>query len=499
MFRTAFQLCILLATILPVMAEESPFRWSAKPGPDRLEVQVSVPRGASLSWESIRFAVTDAGGASLAPISAPAPREEDGVPVLTAGEWRWDFRGRPPFRATVNYQGCVKAPGSNAAFCLMPAEEVLLPRAGTGTPSTDTEAASPLLPETLRDFEVTGTLSGSTDAAGFLRFLNAASAEETGLPVPAASGFLWMALMAVLGGIALNLTPCVLPMIPINLAILGAGQDTAGKSGFFRGLSYGCGIAAAYGILGAAVILGGARFGSLNAMPWFNFAVAALFFLLATAAAGVLPLDFTRFGRVRASRLPGGALAVAFLMGTVAALLAGACVAPVVISVLIFSAERYQGGNGFALFLPLLLGVGMGLPWPLAGAGLGVLPRPGKYMVWIKYTFAALIAAAGFYYAGTGWSLLHHDPEAEFRRLEKALLQSRETCKPLLLDLWAGWCKNCKAMETGVLSRPEVKNALKDFVVCKFRAEDLNDPRVRALLDAFQLPGLPGFVILRAK
>ena len=57
----------------------------------------------------------------------------------------------------------------------------------------------------------------------------------------------------------------------------------------------------------------------------------------------------------------------------------------VVISVLLLSANLYQAGNPMALLLPFVLGIGMALPWPFAGAGMSFLPKPGAWMTKIKY------------------------------------------------------------------------------------------------------------------
>ena len=92
-------------------------------------------------------------------------------------------------------------------------------------------------------------------------------------------------------------------------------------------------------------------------------------------------------------------------MGVVAALLAGACVAPVVISVLLLSARWYGEGMVAGLLLPFLLGLGMALPWPFAGAGLSFLPKPGKWMKWVKYSFGALILLFAVYYGGLAANL----------------------------------------------------------------------------------------------
>ena len=80
-------------------------------------------------------------------------------------------------------------------------------------------------------------------------------------------------------------------------------------------------------------------------------------------------------------------------MGAVAALLAGACVAPVVIQVVLFSSNLYANGTTAALALPFLLGVGMAIPWPIAGAGIAALPKTGAWMVRIKQVFGVVILA----------------------------------------------------------------------------------------------------------
>jgi hypothetical protein len=69
-------------------------------------------------------------------------------------------------------------------------------------------------------------------------------------------GPLAILLLVLVGGLALNLTPCVLPMIPINLAIIGAGaQAGSRRRGFLLGLAYGAAMAVVYGALGLIGLL----------------------------------------------------------------------------------------------------------------------------------------------------------------------------------------------------------------------------------------------------
>ena len=150
-------------------------------------------------------------------------------------------------------------------------------------------------------------------------------------------------------------------------------------------------MAVVYGVLGLVVILTAGTFGTINSSPWFNLGIAILFVVLGLAMFDVLVIDFSSFSSGMANPTKRGSFAVAFTMGAVAALLAGACVAPVVIQVVLFSSSLYAGGTSVALALPFVLGVGMAIPWPIAGAGLASLPKPGKWMVRIKEAFGVLI------------------------------------------------------------------------------------------------------------
>lgn len=477
-----------------------PFEWEAKSVENQLIVTARVAPEHYFYDNSLSFVVTGADGKRLLPSEAPKPisHEDDvfgKVEVYSAGIHVWKFTGMPPFRATVDYQGCRARTATEAAMCFMPQTVNLLPG---GAPAEKLENAALDELAELGGFKLDRKVIGLQNVPQFKAFLtgtDVGEAENSGFGADA--GWLWIVLLTVLGGLGLNLTPCVLPMIPVNLAIIGA--DGADKmTGFRRGLAYGIGMAAAYGILGVAVILTGARFGELNASSWFNFAIAAVFVVLALAMFGLFNLDLSGKVNVKPSRIKGGKTVVALVMGAVAALLAGACVAPVVIAVLVLAAERFQSGNVLALGLPFLLGVGMALPWPLAGAGLGVLPKPGQFMVTVKYVFGGIILLAALYYGYTGYTLLpgEYSPEAEIARLKAGLAAAREQNKPVLVDLWASWCKNCKSMEKNVLSDPEIKREMEKFVVVKFQAEDPGAPGIDGIMKKWDIPGLPAFVIL---
>ena len=466
-------------------ADETPFVWrSLTDGSGNLELTLQVADGAYVYGDSLQFDLTSAAGTARLESAPPARRNVENEPVYPSGVWQWRFAGRPPYRGRVFYQGCEIAP-DGVAFCRLP-ESWTLP---------DTAPIADIAPPDLPDCgRVERRLTGLVGVGEFLGFLHG---ENTVGAIAGYRGFWYVLLLAVLGGLALNLTPCVLPMIPVNLAIIGAGGASR-RQGFGRGLAYGSGMALAYGALGLAVVWSGRGFGQLNGSIYFNCAVGAIFLLLALAMIGCFQLDFSRFRAQLPVIRPGGRLAAVLVLGAISALLAGACVAPVVIGVLLYALQSYGEGQLSALFLPLALGVGMGLPWPLAGLGLAVLPRPGRFMAAVKYLFAAVMLAMACRYFYLGYQLRpgQYEPKRELAKLETAVRQARSEHKPLLIDLWATWCANCREMEKKVLSDPAVQAAMRDFVVVKFQAEDLRDPQISALLQHWQVPGLPTFLVI---
>ena len=367
----------------------------------------------------------------------------------------------------------------------------------------------------LANFEVQGTTGGYLGSTDFVQFIRDAEQGVGNRGWFEGRGPVAILLLILVGGLALNLTPCVLPMIPINLAIIGAGaQAGSRRRGFLLGSTYGAAMAVVYGVLGLVVVLTAGTFGTINSSPWFNLAIAVLFVVLALAMFDVIDIDFSKYSSGLQNPTQRGTFGLAFFMGAVAALLAGACVAPVVIQVVLFSSSLYASGTTLALALPFVLGLGMAIPWPIAGAGLAALPKPGAWMVRVKQAFGVIILATATYYGYLSYTLfdnLRVDANAVSgsvqQMLEKGwtnslaagLEQAEREGKPVLIDFWATWCKNCLTMDQTTLQDPEVAAALDGYVKIKFQAEDLDAEPARSALKHFNAVGLPTYAIIKPR
>lgn len=414
-----------------------------------------------------------------------------------------------PVNITVNYQGC------DEKMCFMPvAKNFSLslnnPQEKANAQNFKNITTSNNWLALAKKFKIVAKTSGYLNAEKFLAFINNAetgkeSSDKNKIDSFFKRGILLSLILIILGGAALNLTPCVLPMIPINLAIIGAGaQSTSKTKGFLLGGIYGIGIALTYGILGLIVVLTGSQFGAINSSPIFNFAIAAVFIILSLAMFDIIMIDFTKYQHTATSgKIKKGTFFTAFFMGCVAALLAGACVAPVVIYVLLLAADLYAKGTYLALFLPFLLGIGMGFPWAFAGAGLSFLPKPGLWMTRVKYAFGILIIVFAFYYGYLGFSLLSLSRgEVDFvknpsMQLVAALEKSLKENRPIIIDFWATWCKNCVAMEETTFKNQKVIEKIQPYIFAKIQAEHPNREPEKSILNFYSVPGLPTYVILK--
>ena len=207
-------------------------------------------------------------------------------------------------------------------------------------------------------------------------------------------------LLVFLAGVLTSFTPCIFPMLPITLSILGhhAEQRTRLQN-FIRSLVYVLGIATTYSALGVAAALTGNLFGSALANKNILLGVSVLFLAMAFSMWGAFELQAPAFIRNRFGSGKSKNNFEAYIMGLVAGIVASPCVGPVLISILTFVSASRNVVLGFSLLFIFALGLGLlFIVIGLFGEGLRLLPRSGPWMNIIKFTLGALMWIAALYY-----------------------------------------------------------------------------------------------------
>lgn len=342
------------------------------------------------------------------------------------------------------------------------------------------EAAGSQLPRRLA--------AGYMDASEFTSFL-------TGKPSVAdtlgQASVAMVFLLVLVGGLLMNLTPCVLPLVPVSLALVGRGAA--------RGAAYGLGMTLSYGALGLAAAFGGLAFGAIQSNPWFNVVVAVVFLLLGLATSEVFFIDFSRFRpRPKPGVMPREkrGLVGPFLLGAGTAVLAGACIAPILLATLVLTAKWFAAGRVWAVALPFVLGAGMGLPWPFITAGMSVLPKPGAWMRWVNRVFAVVLFGFAVWYGWLAWGGFMARAETIAPAPDAAA--ASDPTRPTLVIVGAPWCKNCTAMERTTLKEPSVVEALAKFNVKHVEINTFDDLKKYPELDGLGIDktGVPAYVVI---
>jgi thioredoxin:protein disulfide reductase len=214
-----------------------------------------------------------------------------------------------------------------------------------------------------------------------------------------AHGWGWTLAVALLLGIGLAFTPCVLPMVPI-VSSLVVGQHASTRRAFALSLAFVLPVALVYAGLGLLAAWAGASLQAALQSPWTVLGLAGVFVLLAFSMFGFFELQLPAFLRHRLASvsISGGSLAGAATMGVLSALLVGPCMTAPLAGTLLYIA---QSGNlvhgGLLLFA---LGLGMGLPLVVISTfGARWLPRPGSWMDRVKGAFGFLMLATAAWMA----------------------------------------------------------------------------------------------------
>jgi thioredoxin:protein disulfide reductase len=353
-------------------------------------------------------------------------------------------------------------------------------------------------------------------------------------------GYFWAFLAIFLGGLALNLTPCVYPVIPITLSFFSSQARQRKGGTFVLALMYVLGIALMYSTLGTVAALTGQIWGSALQSPWVLGFVALVMVALAFSMFGFyeITVPSALSARIGSRRGYVGALFMGLVVGVVAA----PCVGPVIIGLLTFVSATGDPFLGFSMFFTLSLG--LGLPYLLLGTFSGwatKLPTAGQWMETIKHIFGMILLGLAFYFlspvipgriyqivlpayvaacgsylllgrravAGAGrgmkvtvrvlgvltialavWLMLPQQTPGWTPYTEAAFEAALTSGRPIMIDVTAAWCVACRELDHNTFSDPRVIRASARFHRFK---KDLtrNTPENVKFQEDFAIKGLP--------
>jgi thiol:disulfide interchange protein DsbD len=525
----------LLADRAPLVAGE----------PARLAVELTVDRGwhvnsdqpgdefsmpTTVEWRLPEGWSVDAveypAGRKLSFAFAEKPIEvwEEKVVIVAAVKVPAAAAGRAELAVTLTAQAC------NDTQCL---------------PPTPVKAALAV------DVAPAGSASAPANSELFPRREVAAKAPETAAGGPFAGTSLPLLILTVfVAGLALNLTPCVYPLIPITVGFFS--QQSAKRSGGTLGLAlmYVLGMSVTYSALGVTAALTGALFGSAMQNPVVVAVIVAVMLALAASMFGLWELRVPGWAMRAAGGRRGGF--GAFLMGLVVGFVAAPCIGPFVLGLLTYVGQKGSVLLGFVLFFTLSMG--LGLPYLLLGTFTGALnklPASGAWMVGIRKVFGVLLVALAVYFARAflpgeagaiamavvlimgGLYLLvvdrtgHQQPvidrvmrlvslglviagllylprgagsataHLEWQPYDEARASAAiASGQPVIIDFYADWCAPCRELDELTFADPRVAELLAGyarFKVDQTRSTDVGDDAAMR----FEVMGMPTVIVLR--
>ena len=223
------------------------------------------------------------------------------------------------------------------------------------------------------------------------------------------AGFALLLLVAALGGLILNFTPCVLPMIPIKIMALSQSASNRGRT-FALGLAMSVGIIVFWEILGIAIatLSGFTKTYELFRYPAFTLTVGAFIAIMAVGMCGVFSLKLPK--AVYNISPKHDSLFGSFGFGIMAAVLSTPCTAPFMGAAAAWAATQ-ETPTIMATFTAI--GIGMAVPYLLLAsfpALVSKMPRTGPASEVIKQVMGLLMLAAAAFFIGTGLSGLTVSP-----------------------------------------------------------------------------------------
>lgn len=365
------------------------------------------------------------------------------------------------------------------------------------------------------------------------------------------SGLLISLLIIFLGGLALNLTPCVYPLIPITVGYFGGQSEGSTGRLFLLGSLYVLGMALTYSVVGVVTALSGAVFGALLQNPFVVVGIALLFVVLSLSQFGVYEFKLPDSLVAKAGGAKTGVFG-AFFMGLTMGIVAAPCIGPFVIGLVTYVAAKGDPYYGFLMFF--VLAIGLGLPYlilALFSGKIKKLPRAGDWMEGVKHIFGFLLLGMAFYFVDpllpktisayllpvfgiiTGIILLFIDKTANsvkgFRFFKivfsvivfvvsvyaiipssklspdwiyftnEAYEEALTNNNKIVIDFYADWCIPCKELDALTFSDERVIDELKNFSTFKVDMTQTLSEETERLRKQFNILGMPTVLLVDSK
>lgn len=360
----------------------------------------------------------------------------------------------------------------------------------------------------------------------------------------------WTLLGVLLGGIALNLTPCVYPLIPITVTYFGGRSGKIQGALVAHGICYILGLAVTNSTLGVVAALTGGLMGGVLQNSWVLAGVAIVLLIFSSSLFGFWELKLPSGLTQAASKSYAGYFGSLF-MGLTLGVIAAPCIGPFVLGLLTWIASIGIAWFGFIVFFTL--SVGLGLPLfilALFSGKLEILPRSGEWMVWVRkvmgwvlvgmaaYFIQPLLPKGGAVYlygliafcAGIhlGWVDKSVASGRFFPLLKKGvgvagilfsifmivtvfiksqgvvwqsysitlLEKAQQEGQPVIMDFYASWCAPCRELDEITFHDPQVVQKSKDFVMVKIDLTTGENEEYKKLVQKFNVKGVPTVVFL---